>query len=84
MIYIIDDDKSVRKGFEVLFKSAGLESTSYASAEEFITVMKDIENDRITLVTSRDLNLPDQLLQCYFYSIIYGFLASITLGSVYF
>lgn len=54
MIHIIDDDKYVRKGFEILFKSADLESTSYASAEEFITVMKNAENDIILL----DMHIP--------------------------
>jgi two-component system, LuxR family, response regulator FixJ len=54
MIYIIDDDKYVRKGFEILFKSAGLESTSCASAEEFIGVMKEVENDIILL----DMHMP--------------------------
>jgi two-component system, LuxR family, response regulator FixJ len=54
MIFIIDDDEYVRKGFEVLFKSAGLESTSCASAEEFIAVMKDIKNDIILL----DMHMP--------------------------
>jgi FixJ family two-component response regulator len=54
MIYIIDDDKYVRKGFEVLFRSVGLESTSCESAEEFITVMKNIENDIILL----DMHMP--------------------------
>jgi two-component system, LuxR family, response regulator FixJ len=54
MIYIIDDDKYVRKGFEILFKSAGLESTSCASAEEFIAVMKEVGNDIILL----DMHMP--------------------------
>jgi len=54
MIHIIDDDKYVRKGFEILFKSAGLENTSYAGAEEFIAAMKDIENDIILL----DMHMP--------------------------
>jgi FixJ family two-component response regulator len=54
MIYIIDDDKYVRKGFEILFKSAGLESISCASAEEFIAGMKDVENDIILL----DMHMP--------------------------
>lgn len=54
MIYIIDDDKYVRKGFEILFKSAGLESTSCASAEEFLALMKEVGNDIILL----DMHMP--------------------------
>jgi two-component system, LuxR family, response regulator FixJ len=54
MIYIIDDDKYVRKGFEILFKSAGLESDSYESAEDFLEVMKPAENDIILL----DMHMP--------------------------
>jgi FixJ family two-component response regulator len=54
MIYIIDDDKHVRKGFEVLFKSAGLESTSCPSAEDFIAGMKEVGNDIILL----DMHMP--------------------------
>jgi FixJ family two-component response regulator len=54
MIYIIDDDKYVRKGFETLFKSAGFDSTSCESAEDFLEVMKPFENDIILL----DMHMP--------------------------
>jgi FixJ family two-component response regulator len=36
MIYIIDDDQYVRRGFGLLLKSGGFESTSFSSAEEFL------------------------------------------------
>lgn len=54
MIYIIDDDKYVRRGFEILFKSAGMDCISYGSAEEFLEVINAFENDLIIL----DLHLP--------------------------
>ena len=36
MIYIIDDDDSVRKGLSRLMRSAGLTSQDFGSAEEFL------------------------------------------------
>jgi len=54
MIYIIDDDKYVRRGFEVLFKSAGLDCLSFAGAEEFLKDMHAVEHDVIIL----DMHMP--------------------------
>jgi FixJ family two-component response regulator len=54
MIYIIDDDKYVRRGFEMLFKSAGFGCTLFGSAEEFIDVLNTVENDIILL----DMHMP--------------------------
>ncbi len=54
MIHIIDDDKYVRRGFETLFKSAGLECVSFSSAEEFLEVAHTLENDVIIL----DMHMP--------------------------
>lgn len=54
MIYIIDDDKYVRRGFEILFKSAGLECNSFGSAEEFLEILHTVENDIIIL----DMHMP--------------------------
>jgi len=54
MIYIIDDDKYVRRGFEILFKSAGLTCSSFASAEEFLKIMHTLDNDIIIL----DMHMP--------------------------
>jgi two-component system nitrogen regulation response regulator GlnG len=54
MIYIIDDDKYVRRGFEILFKSAGMDCTSYGSAEEFLEVIHLVVNDIIIL----DMHMP--------------------------
>ena len=36
MIYIIDDDQYIRRGFGMLLKSVGYESTAYGSAEDFL------------------------------------------------
>jgi FixJ family two-component response regulator len=64
MIYIIDDDKYVRRGFEVLFKSSELECLSLESAEEFLEVNPIGENDIILL----DMHMPGmngcELLTC--------------------
>jgi len=54
MIYIIDDDKYVRRGFDILFKSAGLECDSFGSAEEFLELAHTSENDVIIL----DMHMP--------------------------
>jgi FixJ family two-component response regulator len=54
MIYIIDDDKYVRRGFEVLFKSAGFECTSFGSAEAFLEVVHLSQIDIILL----DMHMP--------------------------
>jgi len=55
MIYIIDDDQHVRRGFGILLKSAGFECTSYGSAEEFLEKSKPTGKDLIIL----DYHLPE-------------------------
>ena len=54
MIYIIDDDQHVIRGFGMLLKSAGFECTSFSSAEEFLEKSKPAETDLIIL----DYHLP--------------------------
>jgi len=54
MVYIIDDDKYVRRGFGILLKSAGIESISYESAEEFLKFFKSGEKDLLIL----DMHMP--------------------------
>lgn len=54
MIYLIDDDKSVRRAFEIFLKSAGFEYKSFESADDFLTVNRTDGNDLMVL----DLNLP--------------------------
>jgi FixJ family two-component response regulator len=54
MVYLIDDDKSVRRAFEIFLKSAGLPFTSYENATDFLSIFKTGKQDVIVL----DLNLP--------------------------
>jgi FixJ family two-component response regulator len=54
MIYLIDDDKSVRRGFELFLKSAGMAYKSLESAEDFLKQFKPESGDLIVL----DLSLP--------------------------
>jgi FixJ family two-component response regulator len=54
MIYLIDDDKSVRRGFEMFLKSAGYEFISLDSAEGFLSQYKPGSGDLVVL----DLSLP--------------------------
>ena len=50
MIHIIDDDLNVREGFMMLLKSAGYESQTYDSAENFLKNYQKREiNDLIIL-----------------------------------
>ena len=57
VVYIVDDDDSVRKGLMRLMRSAGLQSQSFASAEEFLAevdhemkgcILLDITMPRLT------------------------------------
>ena len=54
MIYLIDDDKSVRRGFEMFLKSAEMDNRSFGNAEDFLSVVKPGEKDILIL----DLHLP--------------------------
>jgi len=54
MIYLIDDDKSVRRAFGLFFKSAGMDYISYESANDFLSGYLPGLKDTIVL----DLNLP--------------------------
>jgi FixJ family two-component response regulator len=54
VIYIVDDDKYVLRGFQILLKSEGLESTAYESAEEFIKSWDQDENNLLIL----DMHMP--------------------------
>jgi FixJ family two-component response regulator len=54
MIYIIDDDKNVLRGFQLLLRSEGLESTAFECAEEFIKSWDQDENDILIL----DIQMP--------------------------
>jgi FixJ family two-component response regulator len=54
VIYIVDDDDSVRKGLSRLMRSAGLRSQDFGSAEQFLAEM-DITKDGCILL---DITMP--------------------------
>jgi len=54
MIYLIDDDRSVRRGFEMFLKSAEMDHKSFENAEDFLSVVNPGEKDVLIL----DLHLP--------------------------
>jgi FixJ family two-component response regulator len=54
MIYLIDDDKSVRRGFEMFLKSAEMELLSFENAEDYLSAVKPQPKDILIL----DLHLP--------------------------
>jgi len=54
MIFIIDDDRNVLRGFQVLLKSAGLECSVFDNVEEFLRKWNKDENDMLLL----DINMP--------------------------
>jgi len=54
MVYLIEDDLSVRRGFEMFLKTTDLEFKSFQSADEFLPLFKPASGDIIVL----DLNLP--------------------------
>jgi FixJ family two-component response regulator len=57
MIFLIDDDKSVRRGFEIFLKSAEYEYMSFESAEEFLSQFKPAKGDLVVLdVTLNGMN----------------------------
>ena len=73
VVYIVDDEESVRKGFSLLMRSAGMPCRAFSSAEQFLAevdpqpegcVLLDITMPRLTglqlqkELTQRKLNLP--------------------------
>jgi two-component system, LuxR family, response regulator FixJ len=54
VIYIVDDDKYVLRGFQILLKSEGFKSIAYESVEEFIKFWDEDENDLLIL----DIHMP--------------------------
>jgi FixJ family two-component response regulator len=54
MIYIIDDDVNVLRGFQILLKSAGLVSTAFDNVEEFLCRWRKREEDMLLL----DIQMP--------------------------
>jgi FixJ family two-component response regulator len=54
VVYIVDDDDSVRKGLSRLMQSAGLKSQSFSSAEKFLAKVDDHQRGCILL----DITMP--------------------------
>lgn len=54
MVYLIDDDKSVVRAFELLLTSAEYDHRTFTSVDEFLSVFQKGTNDVLVL----DLNLP--------------------------
>ena len=54
MVYLIDDDASVRKAFGRLLRSANLDAETFSSAEEFLTSPRQKENACIII----DIEMP--------------------------
>jgi FixJ family two-component response regulator len=55
MIFIIDDDRSVLRGYQILLKSAGLECTVFDNVEEFLCNWNINEDDILLL----DMHIPE-------------------------
>ena len=54
MVYIVEDDKSIIRGFELFLKSSGMEFRSFESATDFLSGCQPEQKDVLVL----DLNLP--------------------------
>jgi FixJ family two-component response regulator len=54
LVYIVDDDSYVRDGFEILLRSAGINSCSFESADAFIKQYTQGTDDLLLL----DLHMP--------------------------
>jgi DNA-binding response OmpR family regulator len=54
MVYLIDDDESVRRAFTLFLNSANIDHRTFRSADDFLSVFKSGEKDLLVL----DLNLP--------------------------
>jgi two-component system, LuxR family, response regulator FixJ len=62
MIFLIDDDPSVRRGFEIFLKSAGYDYISFGSAEEFLLQFEPGKGDLVVLdLTLQGMNGTDLL-----------------------
>jgi FixJ family two-component response regulator len=54
VIHIVDDDKYVLRGFQILLKSEGFDSNAYESIEDFLRLWQKGENDLLIL----DIHMP--------------------------
>jgi FixJ family two-component response regulator len=55
MIFIIDDDRNVLRGYQILLKSAGLECCVFDNVEEFLRNWNRCEDDILLL----DIHMPE-------------------------
>jgi len=63
VIYIIDDDQNVREGFMILLKSAGFNSFSYNSTDQFFKSYHSEENDLLILDVDNSNTIGFELLE---------------------
>ena len=54
MVYLIDDDESVRRAFTLFLNSANIDHQTFKTADDFLSAFKQDEKDLLVL----DLNLP--------------------------
>lgn len=54
MIYVVDDEESVRKGFSLLLRSAGMTCRAFVSADQFLAEMGPQEEGCVLL----DITMP--------------------------
>jgi FixJ family two-component response regulator len=54
MVYLIDDDESVRRAFTLFLHSANIDHKTFGNACDFLSVFKEGKKDLLVL----DLNLP--------------------------
>ncbi len=54
LVYVIDDDESVRRAFQLLLLSAGFSVRTFSSAEEFLESVRHIESGIVIL----DMRMP--------------------------
>src|SRR5512137_2118279 len=54
MVFIVDDEESVRKGFSLLLRSAGLPHRAYSSAKQFLAEVDPQEEGCVLL----DITMP--------------------------
>jgi FixJ family two-component response regulator len=55
LVFVVDDDRSVRESLDLLISSAGWEARTFASAEEFLRNSRPLAPTCLVL----DVNLPD-------------------------
>ena len=56
MVYIVDDDPSVRKAITRMFKSLGMQAASFATAREFM----DSEREDVPGCLILDVQMPEK------------------------